>query len=84
MTRGMKDSEIAWIGTVPTDWNIVALKHLCSMQAGKNLTSEQIKPEGKYPVYGGNGLRGYFDDFNNDGDYLLVGRKVRFAEMFIK
>lgn len=75
MGREMKDSGVAWIGKVPSDWNIIALKHLCSMQAGKNLISEQIKSEGKYPVYGGNGLRGYYDDFNNDGDYLLVGRQ---------
>lgn len=75
MAREMKDSGIPWIGEIPFDWNIVPLKRLCSMQAGKNLISEQIKPSGQYPVYGGNGVRGYFDEFNIDGEYLLVGRQ---------
>ena len=75
MAREMKDSGVAWIGEIPADWDVLPLKRLCSMQAGKNLISEQIKLSGEYPVYGGNGLRGYFDEFNNDGEYLLVGRQ---------
>lgn len=75
MAREMKDSGVAWIGEIPSDWDVFPLKRLCSMQAGKNLISEQIKLSGEYPVYGGNGLRGYFDEFNNDGEYLLVGRQ---------
>ncbi len=75
MAREMKDSGVAWIGEIPADWGVLPLKRLCSMQAGKNLISEQIKLSGKYPVYGGNGLRGYFDEFNTDGEYLLVGRQ---------
>ena len=71
----MKDSGIEWIGEVPRKWKTPALKYLCSMQAGKNLTSEQISPLGEYPVYGGNGLRGFYSDYNADGDYLLVGRQ---------
>lgn len=75
MAREMKDSGVVWIGEIPADWDVLPLKRLCSMQAGKNLISEQIKLSGEYPVYGGNGLRGYFDEFNNDGEYLLVGRQ---------
>ena len=45
------------------------------MQAGKNLTSEEIAPTGDFPVYGGNGLRGFYNAFNHEGDYLLVGRQ---------
>ena len=75
MARQMKDSGIEWIGEIPKEWEVVALKHLCTMQAGKNLVAEQIADEGAYPVYGGNGLRGYFSDFNTAGEYLLVGRQ---------
>lgn len=73
--RPMKDSGVEWIGHIPAHWNVIALKFLCSMQSGKNLSAEQIADEGKYPVYGGNGIRGYFSEFNTSGDLLLVGRQ---------
>ena len=84
--REMKDSGIEWLGLTSADYSIVKLKHICNMQAGKNLSSEQIAPEGEYPVYGGNGLRGYYSQYNNDGKRILVGRQgalcgnVHFAE----
>ena len=73
--RPMKDSGIEWIGEIPEEWNTVGLKFLCSMQSGKNITSEMIADEGAYPVYGGNGLRGYYSEYNTEGEYLLVGRQ---------
>ena len=75
MARKMKDSGIEWIGEIPEGWEVVPVKRLCTMQAGKNLTSEQIAPEGAYPVYGGNGIRGFFSDYNCDGQFLTVGRQ---------
>lgn len=75
MARNMKDSGIEWIGEIPEGWEVVPVKRLCTMQAGKNLTSEQIAPEGTYPVYGGNGIRGFFSDYNCDGQFLTVGRQ---------
>ena len=71
----MRDSRVEWIGRIPKGWKIASLKHLCSMQAGKNLTAEQILENGKYPVYGGNGIRGYYHQYNNEGSYILVGRQ---------
>ena len=71
----MKDSGIPWIGRMPANWTAPALKHLCIMQAGKNLISEQISTSGQYPVYGGNGQRGYYSDYNANGNFLLVGRQ---------
>lgn len=71
----MKDSGIEWIGKMPAHWTAPALKHLCTMQAGKNLISEQISTSGRYPVYGGNGQRGYYSDYNVNGNFLLVGRQ---------
>lgn len=71
----MKDSGIEWIGRMPAHWTAPALKHLCTMQAGKNLISEQISTSGRYPVCGGNGQRGYYSDYNVNGNFLLVGRQ---------
>lgn len=31
--------------------------------------------EGSIPVYGGNGLRGYTDSWNHQGEYVLIGRQ---------
>lgn len=73
--RKMKASGIEWIGEIPEGWEVVPVKRLCTMQAGKNLTSEQIAPEGTYPVYGGNGIRGFFSDYNCDGQFLTVRRQ---------
>lgn len=71
----MKDSGVQWIGEIPMHWDCLSLKYLCEMQSGKNLTSEEITEVGDYPVYGGNGQRGFYSDYNRDGDYILVGRQ---------
>ena len=71
----MKDSGVEWIGRMPKHWPICKIKYLCSMQAGKNLTSEDIQDSGTYPVYGGNGLRGYYSSYNQNRSCLLVGRQ---------
>ena len=82
MTR-MKDSVIELIGEVPEEWGITKLKYICRMQSGNNLTSLEISSEndgGKiFPVYGGNGQRGYYSDFTNEGNYCLVGRQGALA-----
>lgn len=71
----MKDSGIDWIGEIPEDWEIRRLKFIANLQSGSNLTSDKIKDEGEYPVYGGNGIRGFYSDYNLDGNYVLIGRQ---------
>ena len=71
----MRDSGVEWIGVIPKTWDVLSLKYMCTMQAGKNLISEQIADSGKYSVYGGNGLRGYYSSYNTEGRHLLVGRQ---------
>lgn len=71
----MKDSGNDYLGQIPAHWKAIKIKYLCSMQAGRNLISEQISDSGDYPVYGGNGLRGYFAEPNYIGECLLVGRQ---------
>ena len=49
---------------------------MCSeFQSGKGIKANSIKENAPYPVYGGNGLRGYSDFYNHDGDYSLIGRQ---------
>jgi type I restriction enzyme S subunit len=51
------------------------LKHVARMAAGDAITSDDILEIADYPVYGGNGLRGYTDNFNHKGDFVLIGRQ---------
>ena len=68
-------SGIDWIEEIPIGWKVCRIKDLVNMKSGSNLTSEDIANEGLYPVYGGNGLRGYYNEYSNEGDYVLVGRQ---------
>ncbi|MEG5140679.1 MULTISPECIES: restriction endonuclease subunit S [unclassified Microcoleus] len=70
-----KNSEVEWLGDVPEHWTIQRIKNLSFLQSGNNITSEQIEEEGEYPVYGGNGLRGYFSRNTNEGCHILIGRQ---------
>ena len=44
-------------------------------QSGDFISAEEILGSGPYPVYGGNGLRGYAKQYNHDGFYALIGRQ---------
>jgi type I restriction enzyme S subunit len=57
-------------------WEQRRLGELCDkFQSGKNIKSEDIRDEGGYPVFGGNGFRGYTNTYNHDGLYALIGRQ---------
>jgi type I restriction enzyme S subunit len=71
----LKDSGIEWLGDIPEHWGIQRLKNCGTFQSGENLTSEVIDDTGDYPVYGGNGLRGYYNRYNHDGEFVLIGRQ---------
>ena len=60
---------------VNKNWSVTKIKYICSMFSGNNLTSEEIEEDGEFPVFGGNGLRGYYSDYTNDGEYIVVGRQ---------
>lgn len=71
-----KPSGIDWIGDIPSHWEVIKLKHLIRMKSGASLPPEKIDPtDGFYPVFGGNGIRGFTSDFNNEGEYVLIGRQ---------
>ena len=44
-------------------------------KSGNSLKADVIDITGDYPVYGGNGLRGYTSIYNHDGEYALIGRQ---------
>ena len=70
-----KESNVEWLGKVPDHWEVRRLKTLCSMKSGCAITAQAIEAIGAYPVYGGNGLRGYTGNFTHDGKFVLIGRQ---------
>ncbi|EYB15346.1 restriction endonuclease subunit S [Bacteroides fragilis] len=58
------------------EWKKCTIDDLCEeFKSGKNIKADNILNEGEYPVFGGNGLRGYTDCYNHEGDYVLIGRQ---------
>ncbi len=56
------------------------LGDICSrLSSGKGISSKGIKQTGEYPVYGGNGLRGYTDKSNFYGECAIIGRQGAFC-----
>ena len=78
-TREVKciDEEIPF--EIPNGWEWCRLKHMCSMQAGKNISASKIYDEKSvlhpYRCVGGNGLRGFTNIFNTEGHFAIVGRQ---------
>ena len=81
VTRGldpdvpMKDSGVEWLGEIPAHWEAIRIRYLVSMRAGIGITGTDIEEIGEYPVFGGNGIRGYASSYTHDGDYPLIGRQ---------
>ncbi|NML67967.1 restriction endonuclease subunit S [Hymenobacter sp. RP-2-7] len=70
-----KSVELEWLGSVPAHWEVKKLKHVVGLNSGDSITAETIHPEGPYPVFGGNGLRGYTDSLTHEGHFVLIGRQ---------
>ena len=71
----MRDSGVEWLGEVPEHWEVRRLKTLCDMRSGDGITAMSVADAGEYPVFGGNGIRGYTARYTHDGDFVLIGRQ---------
>ena len=75
MTEQAKVPSIRFAGFTDP-WEQRKLGELSSeFQSGDFISAEKILASGPYPVYGGNGLRGYAKRYNHDGFYALIGRQ---------
>ncbi|MDY6457156.1 restriction endonuclease subunit S [Acinetobacter faecalis] len=70
-----KDSGVEWLGKIPSDWKVVKLSYKLKLLSGDGITAFDIEDTGTYPVFGGNGLRGFTEQYNCDGEYALIGRQ---------
>lgn len=70
-----KPTNIEWIGDIPDHWEVKKLKYILStVKSGEGISSDVIKPDGVYPVYGGNGIMGYTDNYNSSQWDIIIGR----------
>ena len=57
-------------------WTTYRLGEICSrIRSGKGISASKVSSTGKYPVIGGNGIRGYTDSANFNGSCAVVGRQ---------
>ncbi len=61
------------------DSDIVQLGEVCKLQAGIFTKAKTIHVHADevncYPCYGGNGIRGYVDNYTHEGTYPIIGRQ---------
>lgn len=69
-----KDSGVHWLGSIPKHWDVKSLKFICRLQSGETIRPEDFSNEG-FPVYGGNGFRGFTKKYTNEGLHVLIGRQ---------
>ena len=62
------------------EWKEVKLGDVCTrLSSGKNISASKISDSAIYPVFGGNGLRGYTDNSNFTGECAIIGRQGAFC-----
>lgn len=58
------------------DWEEKSLGEVTSITIGEFVIKTRQNPNGKYPVYnGGKSCTGYYDEFNNDGNKIVISAR---------
>lgn len=64
---------------LPKNWQLSTLGEVFYMHAGKNIVASEISSNAdetyRYKCIGGNGLRGYVQQFNAEGSFPIIGRQ---------
>ena len=64
---------------MPNGWCFSTLGEVFTLQAGKNITTKDIKDTATelhpYKCYGGNGVRGFVALYNREGNFPIIGRQ---------
>jgi type I restriction enzyme S subunit len=59
-----------------SEWIEHRLGEVCSrLRSGSNITAKDIHETGSFPVFGGNGIRGYAAEANFSGECAIIGRQ---------
>ena len=78
----VKSRFVEMFGDPITNSNNLPMKKLgeiCELKAGDFTAADDIhdlpSEENPYPCYGGNGIRGYVDNYTQKGEYPIIGRQ---------
>ncbi len=58
---------------IDPEWEMVELADVIKLSSGSGLTTQNMT-KGPFPVYGGNGINGYHDQFLVDEPTIVIGR----------
>ena len=58
---------------LPNTWVCCRLGDVISIKSGDSISVRNNR-KGEYPIYGGNGINGYFCDYNVESDTIVIGR----------
>ncbi|MEG1254839.1 restriction endonuclease subunit S [Clostridium sp.] len=70
---GHKEFKKTEIGEIPKAWEVKSLGEVFKLSSGNFLSQKDIV-QGKYPVYGGNGVNGYHNKYLFEESKLVIGR----------
>ena len=59
---------------VPDGWAWMRLSNVLSLSSGKSIKIRELNDSDDYPVYGGNGINGTYNDYNVETDTIVIGR----------
>ena len=59
---------------LPQGWEWVRLGNIIKISSGNFLPAEKMNQSGNIPVYGGNGINGYHNEYIVDKPTLIIGR----------
>lgn len=70
------------MGKVPRGWEVKPINEICRVVYGKGLPKNQLRASG-YPVYGANGVIGYYDQYLYENRQVLVGCRGTVGQVYV-
>ena len=61
------------VTTSVNEWRATTLGESCIMYQPKTITRKEMNADGKFPVYGANGVIGRHNEYNHDDPELVIG-----------
>ena len=70
----MNSAETSRENTLPSGWSVTTIGESLKLKSGNFLSAASMNSDGKFPVYGGNGINGYHSDYMFEERKISIGR----------